>query len=357
MLFDETNFGRLKVKNHLVRSATLELGTTPQGELTQEYLNIHKNLAEGGVGLIITGITGIDNSGRIMPKMPFALQDNFITMLSQDCDNVHKNNAKLIVQLVHCGFLAFPTDGSIIVPSKTETVQKMSKYPMREMTKDDISKLIEDYVNAAVKCKESGADGVQIHAAHGFLLSEFLSPFFNVRTDEYGGDIINRTRIIVKIIEAIKSKVGSEFAIMIKMNYSDGFDGGISLQDAIKAAKIFDKIGVDAIEISTGIIGSPKFLPNKVLNSEEDEEYNKDAAIIIAKEMKNASVIVVGGFRSYEKIEKCLQDTMINGISLCRPLICEPDLPKKWMSNPKYKAQCISCNSCFLSDPLSCKRK
>ena len=354
MLFEEISYGGLKVKNRLVRSATLELGTTADGSLTQEYLEIHKRLADGGVGTIISGITGIGLEGRVMPQMPSVLHDNFVEMIEKDSDYIHKKGAKLIVQLVHCGFLAFPTSGNIIVPSKTQTIQSMSKYSMETMTKQDISQIIEQYVCAAVKCKEAGADGVQIHAAHGFLLSEFLSPFFNKRTDEYGGDIINRTRIVTEIIEGIHKKVEKNFSIWIKINHSDGFEGGISLQDSIKAAIIFDKLGVDVIEVSSGITGAPTFLPNKIINCKEDEEYNKDAAIQIAEEMKHASVIAVGGFRSYAKIEECLQNTKIKGISLSRPLICEPDLPNKWMDNPKYKVQCILCNRCFLSNPLRC---
>ncbi len=347
-VFSEIQYGKMGVKNRLVRSATLELATMPDGELTEEYLAIHQTLARGGVGMIITGITGISKEGRIMPAMPYTMHPDYEKMLLRDVKNIEKENAKLIVQLCSCGLLSNPSCGKVLAPSTAGEAKEMSLW--------EIDDLIEKYVEAAKVCERAGAHGIQIHAAHGFLLSQFLSPHFNHREDEYGGSIENRSRILHQIVTAVKNAVSPSFAVLVKLNRSDELEDGLCLEDAIEVAKMLEDSGVDGIEISCGLIGHKAGAPNRPISTMEEEGYNFEAASRIA-EMINVPIFVVGGFRRFSDIESRLQNSMVAGISLCRPLVCEPDLPKKWIDDRTYQPKCKSCNQCFLSNPLQCRRR
>jgi 2,4-dienoyl-CoA reductase-like NADH-dependent reductase (Old Yellow Enzyme family) len=246
-VFSEMQYGKMSVKNRLVRSATFELATMPDGGLTEEYLAIHQILARGGVGMIITGITGISQEGRITPAMAYTMHPDYEKMLYKDAKNIEKENAKLIVQLCSCGILSNPSCGKVLAPSTVGEAKEMSLW--------EIDDIIEKYVEAAKVCERAGAHGIQIHAAHGFLLSQFLSPHFNHREDEYGGSIENRSRILHRIITAVKNAVSPAFAVLVKLNWSDELEDGLCLKDTIEVAKMLENSDVDGIEISCGLIG------------------------------------------------------------------------------------------------------
>lgn len=346
IVFSEMQYNQMPVKNRLVRSATFELATTSDGGLTEEYLTIHHTLAKGGVGMIITGITGIAKEGRVMPGMAYTMHPDYEKMLHKDAKNVESEGAKLIVQLCHCGMLSHPSCGKVLAPSAMGAAEAMSRV--------EIDNVVEQYVVAAKVCERAGAHGVQIHAAHGFLLNQFLSPHFNQREDEYGGSIDNRCRLLCRIVKAVKEAISSSFAVLVKINQSDKMKGGMIFEEAIKVAKKLDESHVDGIEISCGLIGRKEGAPNRVITRKEEEGYNFEAACRIAENV-NAPIFVVGGFRTFLDIESCLQKSKVKGISLCRPLICEPDLTKKWRVDTTYQPRCKSCNQCFMTNPLHCK--
>ncbi|WHH60643.1 NADH:flavin oxidoreductase [Petroclostridium sp. X23] len=347
-MFTEIQYKQMRVKNRLVRSAALELGTTPDGGLTEEYLAIHHTLAKGGVGTIITGITGISKEGRVMPKMAHTTHPSYQEMLHKDVKNVESEGAKLIVQLCSCGMLSHPLCGKVLAPSALGNAEAMS---IRE-----IDNLVEQYVAAAKVCERAGAHGIQIQAAHGFLLNQFLSPHFNQREDEYGGSLENRCRLLRRVVMAVKEAVSPIFAVFVKMNQSDELEDGMTFEEAVEVAKMLEESHVDGIEISCGLVGSKEGLPNRVITRKEEEGYNFEAACRIADNI-NVPIIAVGGFRTFSDIEICLQKSKVKGISLCRPLICEPDLPEKWLTDSTYQPCCKSCNQCFMTNPLHCKFK
>ncbi|MDD3139292.1 MAG: NADH:flavin oxidoreductase, partial [Lachnospiraceae bacterium] len=194
---------------------------------------------------------------------------------------------------------------------------------------------------------------VQIQAAHGFLLSQFLSSHFNHREDEYGGSLENRCHLLRRVVKSVKEAVSPTFAVFVKLNQSDELEDGIIFEEAVEVAKILEESHVDCIEVSCGLVGSKEGLPNRAIIRKEEEGYNFEAACRIA-DYVSVPILAVGGFRTFSEIEGCLQKSKVKGISLCRPFICEPDLPKKWFADSTYQPRCKSCNQCFMTNPLHC---
>ncbi|MGN0143683.1 MAG: NADH:flavin oxidoreductase, partial [Clostridium sp.] len=302
--------------------------------------------AKGGSGLIITGAMAINHDSQVKKDMVNVYDQNFIDAFSKTVQTVHKYNSKIIPQLAHGGLISMASSsGMRLGPSDI--------IGGKEMSKEDIRNVINDFCKAAHKCRQVGADGIELHAAHGFLISQFLSPIFNKRQDEYGGSILNRSRILFEIIDSIKSNIGKSFPILIKLNYSDLIENGFSFEDSKWLCNNLDTKGLSAIEISSGLISDKTYSPAQPIPNEESESYNEKAASDISQSI-HTPIICVGGNRNFTSMEKSLNNTSISAFSLCRPLICEPDLPQKWMNDSSYKPKCISCNSCFVSPILKC---
>jgi 2,4-dienoyl-CoA reductase-like NADH-dependent reductase (Old Yellow Enzyme family) len=209
--------------------------------------------------------------------------------------------------------------------------------------------VVEAFGISAARAEKAGFDGVQIHAAHGYLLSQFLSPFYNKRNDEYGGSTENRMRIVLEIFKSIKDKVRADYPVMIKLNAQDFVEGGLNADEAIEVAAALDSSGIDAIELSGGTFAfSGKFNPVRSgkLNSQDEEVfYGKEA--VKYKEKVRAPLMLVGGIRSFEVAERLVNEGTADYISLCRPLIREPGLVNRWRSGDLRKATCLSDNQCF----------
>ena len=223
----------------------------------------------------------------------------------------------------------------------------MQKDHARNLQWSEIKEIVAAFARGAERAKEAGFDGVQIHSAHGYLLSEFLSPAFNKRTDEYGGDIRNRAKIHREVLLATRNAVGTDCPVLIKMNSQDFIDGGLSLEDSVQVGKILTEGGIDAIEISGGMLHNPKLHGSRVgINKEEKEAYFQEAAKAFRAKI-DVPLILVGGNRSYEVAERLVDKGVTDYISLSRPFIREPGLINRWKSGDLQKAACISDNQCF----------
>lgn len=354
LVFEKTNIGRVEVKNRFIRSATVSGVGTIDGYVTEEVLNKYRDFSEGQVGLIITGTVGVMEDDPFAPRTLRIHDDSYIEGLKNLTDMVHKDNSKIIAQIGHNGALIFSKPkNQPIGPS--EVKDSASGIIAKEMTKNDIENIVEAFGQAAVRSKKAGFDGVQIHAAHGFLLNKFLTPFYNRRNDEYGGSVENRTRIIVKILNNIKTKCGKEFSVFLKINSSDFLEDkkGFTFEDCKEACEIFSEAGYDALEISGGLVGE-KYGPARTkIHTKEQEAYHRELAEIIAEEI-STPIILVGGIKSLEVAEEILKETKIEAISLSRPLIREPKLVKRWIEGDTQKATCISCNKCFTTEGVVC---
>ncbi len=349
-IFEEIRLGNLTIKNRLVRSATFENGCGDHGYIKPELGKVYHELTGGGVGLIITGMMSASHNAGVSDNMIKIYEDSFVKDFAPIVDEVHAGGGKLVVQLGHCGAKANVIDlGSYaFAPSDIELGGKIAK----AMTVEQIKNLVLEYGTSARKCKEAGVDGVQIHAGHGYLVSEFLSPYFNKRTDEYGGGIENRVRLLFEIYDEIRRQVGKDYPILIKINYSDLVDGGNTGKDTAYICKELEKRGIDAIEVTSGISVDPISAPTQP--GRKEEAFFAQGALDIANQI-STPVISVGGYRTPDKIEEILNVGDITAISLCRPLICQPDLPKKWQDGDLEKAKCISCSQCFGMPMHGCK--
>jgi 2,4-dienoyl-CoA reductase-like NADH-dependent reductase (Old Yellow Enzyme family) len=364
--------GGVEIKNRFVRSATGERLASKEGQVTDELIQFYKVLAEGGVGLIITGITYIQANGKGIPNQLGIDKDDLIPGLKKLTDVVHKcgENCKIAVQLYHSGRQSMVMDNPLAPSAVFEPTFNVMP---REMTIKDIEDTIEAFAESARRAKEARFDAIQLHAAHGYLLSEFLSPYTNKRTDKYGGNLVNRIRIIEEIYEKTVNLIGNNFPILIKMNVDDFLKGGIKLEESIKIAEKLSKMGFAAIETSGCMwevilrtkkeLGwHPVFNPEARtgIDSKEKEAYHLPYAKEIKKFVKTP-LILVGGIRSLDVIENILNQKNADFIGLCRPLIREPDLPNKWLKEiGNITCECISCNGCtasLLSGSLCCSQK
>jgi 2,4-dienoyl-CoA reductase-like NADH-dependent reductase (Old Yellow Enzyme family) len=230
--------------------------------------------------------------------------------------------------------------------------------PAREMTALEVDTAVQAFGEAARRCREAGFDGVQIHAAHGYLVSQFLSPFVNKRTDKWGGTAEGRMRFLREVCAAVRNQVGEEYPVLIKLGMEDGVEGGLSLEEGAGIVAALDGLGIDAVEISGGLGGENRTLNvRKGIKSEAKEAYFLPLALE-ARRHTELPIILVGGFRSRSVMERVLEDGHADFISLCRPLISEPDLPNQFRLGLSDKSRCLSANNCWAKEPgegIACK--
>jgi 2,4-dienoyl-CoA reductase-like NADH-dependent reductase (Old Yellow Enzyme family) len=282
--------------------------------------------------------------------------DTFIERLRKLAGEVHDHGSRLVIQIAHCGVRVPKTDSG-------EPPLGISSLPgqnVREMSQTDIGRLTDSFADAALRCKKAGTDGVQIHAAHGYLLSQALSPIFNKRADAYGGAIDNRAKLVFDVYKAIRGAVGGNYPVWIKINSSDLVDGGLTLDESRWVCGRLSKMGIDAIEVSGGIAVSRESMPSRRVQDAQGEGYFYQEAVAIAGKVEaGTDVLSVGGYRTPELLERKLNEgnlENLKGFSLCRPFIVEPGLANRWRSGQTEKAKCISCNRCFAPGTLSCKQ-
>lgn len=352
-LFSPFQIGYLNLSNRLVRSATWDPMILERRQMDEDTLDIYRALARGGVGLIISGALAVYRhrlpNTEPVGKEIFDYGDLSVNDFYKLADVVHaaRPDCRIVAQL-ECGLLN-------TVPS--EHVSLFTHQSVPAMQLDEIERIIENFVVAIADMQAAGFDGVQLHASHGGLLSAFLSPYSNQRQDEYGGTLEHRVRIVREIVTRARMKVG-RFPILIKINGTDFLEGGIDLQTFPALALAIEGCGVDAIEISGGMwecLARPErelgFFPapspesHTRLKSPEKQSYFLPYAEAVKL---TVPVILVGGNRDVERLEEIVQGGRVDLIALCRPLICEPDLPNRWRDRRGGRlAKCISCNTCL----------
>jgi 2,4-dienoyl-CoA reductase-like NADH-dependent reductase (Old Yellow Enzyme family) len=351
-IFSRGSIAGLTLPNRLVRSATWDPSILTSCQMTEEVLDHYRNLALGGVGLIITGGFPVyrerspeedgDKPVRLYPDLRVNGLEKMAQVVHQarpDCKIV----AQIEVSYLNAG------------PSSISTL--FSDQPVRTLSVDEIEQIAASFVTAIVDMRQSGFDGVQLHAAHGGLLSRFLSPYTNRRADNYGGTPERWANIVREIVLGARQQVG-DFPILIKMNCTDYLVGGMDSENFPVMAQEIVHAGVDAIEISGGIweclfrseselgfrpVPAPES-HTRIRNPEQQSYFLKYAEQLELP----VPVILVGGNRDIEKLEAIVQDGKVDFIALCRPLIREPDLPNRWcLGIGKRLPECVSCNSCI----------
>lgn len=345
-LFDTTELNGLKIKNRFVRSATYEAMAGLDGVVQEPLLKYMEELSRGEIGLIITGHSYVAREGQAGPRQMGIYSDAMIDGLKRLTKVVHGNGGVVAVQLAHAGQKGIARDDYAAM-GPSEIIEAGVK-KTTAMTAGDISSTIRAFGDAAERAVKSGFDAIQIHAAHGYLLSQFLSPHYNKRTDSYGGTLENRARLLLEIYKEIRQRVGNSFPVIAKINSEDFLEGGMTVKEMVKIAKMLEDQGLDAIEMSGGTFESGKYIPSRVgtSTSEEREVYYRKAAEVFRKEIK-MPLILVGGFLSFDVAAEVVTSGLADYIALSRALIREPNLVSRWASGDRTKATCISCNKCF----------
>lgn len=349
-LFENTSIGSLELANRAVRSATWTGGGDPRGYVTDRAVDLYRELAKGGVGLIVTGYQYVMPNGIQLPYMIGNYHDDQIEGLAWLARVVHEEGSKIVPQIVHTGAYAnpkrFPEPGDVWAPSAVPD-PVTGKTP-KEMTDEEIRRVIEAYAAAAVRAEKAGFDGVQLHGAHGYGINQFLSPAWNKRGDGYGGKLGNRYRFLGEVMEAVRGSVGDDFPILIKLSGNDCREDGLLPEEAVRIARFLSDDGIAAIEVSGGSAASPKEqgpIRKKILK-EENEAYFADVAALI-RDAVSVPVIAVGGIRSLKTIDSILSQGKADYVALSRPFIREPALINRWKNGDPEKSTCISCNGCF----------
>ena len=345
-LFEKCEIHEKDFQNRFVRSATFEGLADDEGYPTPGLTDLIKSLVRGGVGLVITGHTFVQKVGRATPFQLSLDRDECISPLKKMTDSVHRNNGRIFVQLSHAGAFARPQEEGLSVLS-VSGAGNFSAVSQREMTTPDIEDIVRCFGSAARRAKEAGFDGIELHAAHGYLFSQFLSPAFNHRKDAYGGSLPNRVRALAETVREVRNTVGKDYPIIAKMNGNDYTEGGMTVQDSVAAAKILAEVGIDGIEVSGGLLTSRTGGPSRSgIESEEQEAYFSREARIMRKET-GLPVILVGGIRSLAVAENIVEERTADLIAMSRPFIREPDLVNRWKNGDCVRSACVSDNRCF----------
>lgn len=348
-LFEVTTINGLKLSNRLVRSATWEGLCAEDGRPTPALIELYRKLAQGGVGLIVTGIAYVTADGRPLPGALGLHDDALAADIRALTEAVHREGGRICIQLGHAGGQTRSSlcGGRPLAPSAVAAPQYHPESP-QEMTTDDIERVIEAFAAAARRAKGYGFDAVQLQAAHGYLLNQFLSPHTNLRSDAYGGDLKRRSRFLLEVYARVRAAVGDGYPVLVKLNGSDHLAEGFGLDEAVLVAKALDAAGVDAIEVSGGTPASGERNPlRRGIASPAQEAYNLPLARAIRPAVR-CPVLVVGGIRSVWTAKGILRRGEADYIALCRPLVRQPDLPKRWRwAEGGTLSRCNSCNGCF----------
>jgi len=341
MLFDkvEVYAGEGKkpivLQNRIMRSATYEGIAAPDGSMTAALAAEMEKLAVHHVGLIVFSYFFTEECGRAASFQLSMANDAAAESCRPIVNKIHELGRHCVAQICHAGI---PGIVEKMGPSKDEAKG------VREMTLEDIRRTITEFGKAALRAKNAGFDMVMIHGAHGYLLSQFLNPLTNHRTDDYGGSLENRARIVREVAREIRKMVGPDYPIAIKMNVNDGAEGGMTTPESTQVALWLAEDTVQFFEASC---------MNPIKKKSEGTCFNRAGAESWRKALRekypHALVALVGGVRSQKESEDCIKSGACDMVSMSRPFIREPDLVDIWAAHPSHEgeAKCVSCGVCL----------
>lgn len=347
--FDPAAIGPMRLRNRFVRSATWEGMAADDGAAPPELIELMRQLAVGEVGLIITGHAYVRPEGQAGPRQLGAHEDALVPGLQDMAAAVHEAGGKIALQLAHAGcHAAVGLSGREAVAPSRRTGSNGGE--ARPLDAREIRELAADFAAAARRAQSAGFDAVQIHAAHGYLLSQFLSPHYNRRTDEFGGSLENRSRALLAVYRAVRREVGDHFPVLVKINSQDFVEGkGFSPEEMIAVSQMLSSEGIDAVEMSGGTVDSkPRLSPVRKgeIPTEADEGYYREIGEKF-KETVDVPLILVGGIRSLSAARQMLAEEETDFIAMARPLIREPHLIRRWKMGDERPSECQSDNLCF----------
>ncbi len=347
LLFETFSIGELTLQNRFVRSPTTSYWSDEEGILRDPILEYYKKLAKGGIGLIIKGHSYISEKGKAHNCQSGLSSEKHIPRMKELTDIVHSYDSKIIAQLNHAG-------GVGVNDRATASKYVTEKWEARELSLDEIEEIVEKFSSAAENAITAGFDGIQIHGAHGYLNSQFMSDIVNQRQDKYGGSIENRSRLLMDIYDSIRKKIGSNVIIGVKLNCDDfAEEKGLTINDSIQIAKILKKRKLDFLEISGG--GPEQVLQIRKTRGRalEGSGYEEATWGGHAKKIRDAvpgiSLALVDGIRTRKTMDNLLSQNIVDLISMSKPFINEPNFVKL-LEKGQEKASCIDCRKCISRD-------
>jgi 2,4-dienoyl-CoA reductase-like NADH-dependent reductase (Old Yellow Enzyme family) len=343
-IIDTFQIKNLTLKNRIMRSATTSYWSNDEGILRQPIIDYYQKLVKGGLGFIVKGHSYIMESGKAHTGQSGLTNEKHLPKMKELTNLANKEQIPIIAQINHAG------SGSI-VERVTASEYVTENWTARELTVDEIELIVENFANSAELAIQANFDGIQIHSAHGYLVSQFLSDNVNRRQDAYGGSLKNRAKLLFDIYDAIKKKIGNAPIISIKMNCDDfAPEGGIRIADAILIANWLDEKGIDLIEISGGGQKQDRSIRNTRGKPAKDSEYFEanfaGHAESIRKAIPSVPLALVDGFRTKKAMNAILSKNIVDLISISKPTIAESDLPNKLLKDQDESA-CIDCRECL----------
>lgn len=395
MLFEPLNIGTLRVPGRLFKSATSETRASRDGLVTDQLLEFYEPIAYAGTPLIVTGNLYVSPAGRSTYRMCGIDSEDKVPGLRRLADLVHDHGSTLFAQLNHCGRQVIPAAVGLTSALSASAVRDPVTWTKpRPMTGREIEETVADFAAAAARAQAAGFDGVQIHAGHGYLISQFLTPHTNRRRDEYGGCLRNRMRLLLEVHSAIRSRVGDDYPVIAKLNGSDSLRGraGLKTPELVEVARALEQEGLDGVEISVGFYesGAPMIrgsfdgffralveegagahmpagrrraaraagpLLSRAFNALWP--YREGFNLELAGQFKAAlaiPVICVGGFQTSAGMERAIESASCDAVSVARAMIADPLL---WMHLREgvEGPRCSYCNGCIAragGSPIDC---
>ncbi len=322
LLFHSIDIGPVAVKNRFARSATGESRADRDGVLRGEVYPIYDELARGGVGLIISGHMYAHPDWPCGPRQTGIWDERHLPGLTRMATAAKAQGTRAVAQINYG-----------------------TRRPA-DMADVELGEAADAFVAAARRACEAGFDGVQIHAAHGYLLSCMLTPSENTRTDSYGGDAGGRRRLLLEIAVRTRAAIGPEKMLLCKLGCVDGRDNSLDIAESVETARQLQTAGVDGIEVSSTLTGEHAHPAAPGIDSVSKEAYFRSQALALSRVL-DIPVILVGGLRSLAVMEELVDSGVCHMVSLCRPLIREPDLINRFAAGETQRAACISCNKCY----------
>lgn len=338
----------MRVKNRFVRSATGEGMANPDGSASPRLEAMLKALAVGGVGLVISSHAFVEKRGQARAGQLGVHHPDMEAGIASLARAVHAYGGRFVVQLAHAGCRADPavTGAPALGPSVPTDPDAP---PCQAMLAEDLARLEAAFGAAAALCRDAGVDGVQIHAAHGYGLSQFLSPRTNQRTGAYGGSLANRARLLLEVLGAIRGRIGRDYPVLAKINSDDFIEGGLTAAESVQVVSWLEAAGLDGVELSGGVFESGKLnfsRPGRIAIPGGEAWYRDTARAVKAAGVK-MPVILVGGIRSLGTAEDLIASGDADMAAMSRPLIREPGLVGRWQSGDDAPSTCVGDNLCF----------
>jgi 2,4-dienoyl-CoA reductase-like NADH-dependent reductase (Old Yellow Enzyme family) len=366
VLFEPGSVGPVETRNRIVRAGTSETMAGAGGQVTDELVSLYGTLARNEVGLIFTGHLYCHPRGRYAPRQTGIYSDDLVPGLRRLVETVHRHGARIFAQVAHAGSQSRIPDNEPLAPSPVPN--QLTGREVGEASEEEVWEAIDAFAAGARRAVEAGFDGVHIHGANGYLISEFSSPLTNRRGDRFGGSAEARDTFALEVVRRVRAVVPADLAVTMKVGFVDAVPEGerLDLTESVGRAGRLVAAGVDAIEVSCNAMRKASdsaavyvavdrrrafadLLLHRVLAGPEPEAYFRPWAQALRREVET-KIVLVGGMRRTETMESILSSGDADFVALARPFIREPDLVRRLAAGRQTQAACVSCNLCLLHE-------